>query len=159
MIMHAVHNHAMAAKPARHHRIRELLTRSRIDSQDRLQALLRADGIEVTQATLSRDLHQLGVLKGPEGYVLNGAPVDPHAHAPELRRAMAALAISVRHGGTTVVIKTGPGEASALALALDRSELAGVLGTVAGDDTVFIAAATAQDAAKLNRELSKLAQP
>lgn len=157
MIMHLVHNHAMSGKPARHHRIRELIAAGRFENQDRLQAALRHAGIEVTQATLSRDLRELGVLKGSEGYVLAGATAAPAPGGGEaLRRALGTFAASIRHGGTMVVIRTGPGQASAMALELDRAELAGVLGTVAGDDTVFIAAETGPEAGKLARELARL---
>src|SRR5262245_38820066 len=99
----------MAGKPARHHRIRELIRTSRVESQDRLQTLLRQDGLDVTQATLSRDLRELGVLKGRGGYVLPGeAEREPVPNGDGLRRALSVFAASVRHGGTLVVLKTGP---------------------------------------------------
>ncbi|MCC6676797.1 MAG: arginine repressor [Phycisphaerales bacterium] len=154
----------MSGKPARHHRIRELISGGRIDSQDRLQSALRHDGIEVTQATLSRDLRELGVLKGSQGYVMAPAaelgPARPagtveRAGHGGLRRALDAFAVSIRHGGTLVIIRTGPGQAAPMALELDRSGLDGVLGTVAGDDTVFIAMGTIAEAGKLARELTK----
>lgn len=154
-----MHNHALTGKPARHSLIRSLIGAARVDSQDRLQSLLHDEGIDVTQATLSRDLRELGVLKGASGYVLESQPSrngDSAISTEGLRRALAAFAIAVRYGGTTVVVKTGPGQASALALELDRANLHGVLGTVAGDDTVFVATGTAQEAGKLSRELSKL---
>lgn len=144
----------MSGKAARLRQIRELILAGPIESQDRLQVALREQGIEVTQATLSRDLRELGVLKGPDGYVLAG-PDERRARSPDgLRRAMSEFAAAVSHGGTLVVVRTGPGQASALALELDRAGLAGVLGTVAGDDTVFIATGTAQEAGTLARELS-----
>lgn len=146
----------MHAKPARHHRIRELIGAGRIESQDRLQSALRHEGIEVTQTTLSRDLREMGVLKGAGGYILPGAAEPAPAGADGLRRALAAFAVSIRHGGTIVVIRTGPGQASAMALELDRAGLAGALGTVAGDDTVFIAAGSGPGAGKLARELTAL---
>lgn len=151
----------MHGKPARHYRIRELVAGGGIDNQDRLQAELRRDGIEVTQATLSRDLRELGVLKGAGGYVLTAgadAGVSAGVGAPGasgLRRAIDSFVVSIKHGGTTVVVRTGPGQAAPVALELDRAGLEGVLGTVAGDDTVFIATGTAGEAAKLARELSK----
>lgn len=154
-----MHNHEVTAKPTRHHRIRELIARSRVESQDRLQLLLQEEGIEVTQATLSRDLRELGVLKGPQGYVLAGATrAEPAGNIEGLRRALATFAISIRAGGTLVILRTGPGQASALALELDRSAMPGVLGTVAGDDTVFVASETAPDAGRICRELTRLAQ-
>lgn len=155
MFMHCVNNHAMSGKPARHHRIRELISGGRIDSQDRLQAALRHDGIEVTQATLSRDLRELGVLKGSQGYVLAPTAEPGPAGHDGLRRALDTFAVSIRHGGTLVIIRTGPGQAGPIALELDRAALDGVLGTVAGDDTVFIAMGTIPEAGKLARELVK----
>jgi transcriptional regulator of arginine metabolism len=146
----------MPGKPARHRRIRELIAAGPVESQDRLQSALRADGFDVTQATLSRDLRELGVLKGSEGYVLPQAASAGPAIAPTggLRAALESFVVAIRHGGTLVVIQTGPGQASAMALELDRARLEGVLGTVAGDDTVFIATGTAHEAGKLARELS-----
>jgi transcriptional regulator of arginine metabolism len=131
-----------------------LLEQRRPRSQEELAAMLRREGIEATQATLSRDLRELGVLKGPEGYTL---PRGQAAPAVELREAAGAYLLSAQTAGTVVVLRTGPGQASALALQIDRSALDGAVGTVAGDDTIFIAAKSARDAARIARILQELA--
>lgn len=119
--------------------------------------MLRRDGIEATQATLSRDLRELGVLKGPAGYTLPSEG-GQRAGGRELREAAAAYLLSVQPAGNLVVLRTGPGQASALALEVDRCGFDGVVGTVAGDDTIFIAAKSARLAIRLARALSELAQ-
>lgn len=142
----------MPDKNARQSLIRRLLERSRVESQDHLQRMLRNEGVEATQATLSRDLRELGVLKGPAGYTL--AEHNPAAVAEtSLDRALREFLVGVRCGGNLVILRTGPGQANALALELDRSELPGALGTVAGDDTIFMAAATDRDAQRLLGDL------
>lgn len=149
----------MAGKPRRHHRIAELLRRERIASQDALRERLGRDGIAVTQATLSRDLHELGVVKGPAGYVLPQGAVPPGqgAAAGSLGAALGASVSRVDHAGTLVVLHTGPGRAPLVALEIDRAPPSGVVGTVAGDDTVFIAVRSGGDAARLARDLRKAA--
>jgi transcriptional regulator of arginine metabolism len=153
--MHVLHNHAVSIKTRRQSRLRTLLEQRHPRSQEQLASMLRREGIEATQATLSRDLRELGVLKGPQGYKLPGDPT----HRPggrELREAAAAYLLSVRPAGNLVVLRTGPGQASALALEIDRSAFEGAVGTVAGDDTIFIAAQTPRIATRLARELSDL---
>jgi transcriptional regulator of arginine metabolism len=152
-----MNSYAMNEKPARHARIRDLLSRTRIHSQEELQRLLRAQGVNATQATLSRDLRELGVLKGPEGYRLSEGgtghnPVDDR----ELQRALMAYMRGGNQAGNLVVLRTGPGHAQALALELDKSRLPETLGTVAGDDTIFVATGSGRQAARLLSRLSKL---
>lgn len=155
----------MAGKPRRHHRIAELLRRERIASQDALRERLVRDGIAVTQATLSRDLHELGVVKGPAGYILpqgaapagQGGAVRSAAQAGNLGAALSASVSRIDHAGTLVVLHTGPGRAPLVALEIDRAPPGGVVGTVAGDDTVFIAVRSGADAARLARDLRRAA--
>lgn len=147
----------MSGKPRRRHRITELLDRHRVTSQEQLQALLAADGIEATQATISRDLRDLGVVKGPTGYHLPGRAAPAEPGADELERALASFLISADAAGNLVVLRTGPGRAQALALDLDRASLRGVLGSVAGDDTIFLAARTPAEAARLLHYLRRAA--
>jgi transcriptional regulator of arginine metabolism len=145
----------MSIKTRRQSRLRMLLEQRRPRSQEELAALLRREGIEATQATLSRDLRELGVLKGPEGYTLPQA--QPAAGGHELREAAGAYLISAKAAANFVVVRTGPGQASALALQIDHAGLDGMVGTVAGDDTIFVAAKSARDAARLARSLEELA--
>ncbi|MEL6329274.1 MAG: hypothetical protein AAFR38_06395 [Planctomycetota bacterium] len=127
--------------------IRKLLGSHEIASQAELLELLRAQGLEATQATVSRDLRALGVVKGPAGYRL---PEDigeaSEASADALDEVFAEHVLSVRPAVNLVVLKTGPGRAQFVAVELDRRPPEGVAGTVAGDDTIFIAAETVKRA-------------
>ncbi|MCA9284373.1 MAG: hypothetical protein KDA22_04110 [Phycisphaerales bacterium] len=160
----------MNQRTRRQHAIRQLLQRERIGNQEELRKRLRQVGIRAEQATLSRDLHALGVVKGPDGYVLPDA-LGSSSTAAGVRReeladmvqrflgpvAAAADGAAIEHAGNLVVLRTGPGRAQPLALALDRSRLRGMLGTIAGDDTIFIAARTERDAGRLADLLSAIA--
>ena len=113
---------------------------------------MRQQGLRVTQATLSRDLRALGALKGPEGYVLPGAEAahtKPHRDDEQVRKAVTSYMLSAKRAGTMTVLRTGPGQASALALVIDRANWADIVGTVAGDDTVFVATDTVHQAGRL----------
>ncbi|MBL8759779.1 MAG: hypothetical protein JNL50_00610 [Phycisphaerae bacterium] len=129
----------MSDKLRRHLVVRRLLQRGGVASQDELQRLLHDHAIEITQATLSRDLRELGVLKGPGGYVLpeSGAPSAAEAGAATL--VLRSYLRDAVPAGTLVVAKTGPGQAPALALEFDRGAWPEIVGTIAGDDTVFLA--------------------
>lgn len=149
------------SRPERHTLIAELLASGPISSQEELRLLLAERGIEVTQATLSRDLRELGVVKGPAGYVLLGPvgrssgassggtarPVSPIAGA--LDRVLGDYSRSAAQAGNLVVLKTGAGHAQVVAIELDRRPPQGVVGTVAGDDTIFVACVDAETAAAL----------
>lgn len=122
--------------------IREVLSSSLVASQDELRRKLRRRGIEVTQATLSRDIHELQLLKGPEGYSLpNGhrgtAPAADDA-PPSLKEMIDSFGLRVRQAMNQVVIGTAMGGAQPLAAALDREGWSEVVGTLAGDDTVLV---------------------
>lgn len=142
-------------------RIAALIGANQLWSQQELSDLLRRrEGIEVTQATLSRDLAELGVVKGPSGYMLPGAaPALPAGDREALlATALRQHLVSVTRGGTMVVLRTPSGHANSLAIELDRAGLPGALGTIAGDDTVFVAAKDADAAASLARTLERLAR-
>ena len=139
---------ALATKAARQGRITELIRDRVIRSQTELADLLAFGGIEVTQATLSRDLEELGALKlrGVDG----GAPVYriPEDGGPRpmvggtsrLARLLAELLLSHEGSGNLTVLRTPPGAAQFLASAIDRASLAEVAGTIAGDDTILVVA-------------------
>lgn len=142
-------------------RIVALVGANQVWSQQELAELLRRrEGITVTQATLSRDLAELGVVKGPSGYMLPGAPsaLPPADREAFLATALRQHLVSVSRGGTLVVLKTPSGHANSLAIELDRAGPAGILGTIAGDDTIFVAAKDADAAATLARTLERLAR-
>ena len=138
-------------KGARQHKIVELLARHQVRSQTELADLLAEAGVAVTQATLSRDLLDLDAVKVrvASGVLVYAVPAEGGDRTPvtagessasgaRLARFAADLLVSADHSGNLVVLRTPPGAAQLLASALDKSELAGVLGTIAGDDTVLV---------------------
>jgi transcriptional regulator of arginine metabolism len=139
-------------RSARHARIVEIVARQPVRSQAELAALLAGEGIVVTQATLSRDLDELGAVKlrGPDGgvpvYVIpeDGAPppVRPLGETapPRLTRLLGELLVHADASGNLAVLRTPPGAAQFLASALDRAGLPDIVGTIAGDDTVIVVA-------------------
>ena len=147
----------MADKPRRQQRILELVQARPIASQEALAAALRQEGVEATQATLSRDLRELGVVKGPGGYMIPREPGPALPANGELARAVRTYLVRAESAGNLAVLHTGPGRAPLLALEIDRARLKPVLGTVAGDDTIFIAARTSREAGRVLRELRQMA--
>jgi len=136
-------------KAARHARIVELIRGRAVRAQTELADLLAAEGVQVTQATLSRDLDELGAVKvraadGVPAYVIpedGNAVLRPSEATPaRLQRLLRELLTGVDASGNVVVLRTPPGAAQFLASALDRSGLADVVGTIAGDDTILVVA-------------------
>lgn len=140
------------------HRRRELiidlLGRGPVESQERLSETLSRQGVKATQATISRDLREIGAVKGPDGYVLPAA--QPSGIELGLERALKGFVKGVDRGATLVVLRTGPGHAALVALELDRSPPNGVIGTIAGDDTIFIATRSERAAVQLLHRLRTL---
>jgi transcriptional regulator of arginine metabolism len=142
----------MASKAARHARIVTILNGRRVRSQAELAAALNDEGFDVTQATLSRDLEELGAVKlrTPDGglpsYVVpeDGAPLTARtandAPPQRLARLIDELLVSAEASANLVVLRTPPGAAHFLASAVDRAGLPDVLGTIAGDDTILVVA-------------------
>ena len=140
-----------ATKTARQARIRALLTGLSVRSQAELAALLADEGVQATQATLSRDLVELGAvrMRGKDGALVYAVPSEGGERAPKtgvtqevldarLARLCGELLVTAEASGNVVVLRTPPGAANFLALAIDHSVLPSVLGTIAGDDTVMI---------------------
>jgi transcriptional regulator of arginine metabolism len=127
-------------KSQRHAAILGLVRHHRIESQERLRGLLRAEGFDVTQATLSRDIRELGLAKvaDPSGGAHYAPPPVADPVHPSLGQLVAALALSVDGVGPLLVVRTPAGSANALGSALDRAAWPGVVGTVAGDDTLLM---------------------
>jgi transcriptional regulator of arginine metabolism len=129
-----------------------------VPSQQALRRLLRARGFAVTQPTLSRDLRDLGLARTPAGYA---APAGPPAAPPAARRAaaldqvLARGVLAVRAAGALVVLRTPPAGAHPVARAVDEAGLPDAVGTVAGDDTVFVACPDAAAARRLERRLRR----
>ncbi|MDA8149009.1 MAG: arginine repressor [Actinomycetota bacterium] len=132
-------------KQQRLHRVVKLLETKAVGSQTHLVELLAAEGIDATQATVSRDLEELGALKvrlpgGDTAYALPELPSHQVAPEDHLRRVLGDWVVEVDHSANLVVLRTPPGSAHVVGSALDRSGFPGVIGTVAGDDTVLVVA-------------------
>jgi transcriptional regulator of arginine metabolism len=150
------------SKTQRQHRIARLLADRPVASQAQLVELLAADGVVATQATVSRDLDELGAIKVrvPGGELVYAIPehpaeqVVPHEH---LRRVLGDWAVEIGASGNLVLLRTPPGSAHVVASALDRAAFPGVLGTVAGDDTVLVVVAAGYEGDELADRLRGLA--
>jgi transcriptional regulator of arginine metabolism len=116
-------------------------------TQEEVVELMAGRGVEVSQVTLSRDLRELGVVKSPQGYRELGTAPAPSREA--LLRTLREFVVAVETAQNLVVLKTNPGGAAAVALGLDRAGWRELVGTVAGDDTIFAATATAVAAKRL----------
>ena len=150
------------AKTQRQHRIARLLEAQGVSSQSQVVDLLAAEGVLATQATVSRDLEELGAVKvrvpgGETVYAIPEQPKDRVAPEEHLKRAFSEWVVEVAHSGNIVVLRTPPGSAHVVASALDRPGLNGVLGTVAGDDTLFVLVSERTEARSVARKLSALA--
>ena len=133
--------------------IREVVSSAPVASQDELRRKLRRRGIHVTQATLSRDIHELRLSKGPGGYSLpngNGsagaAVAAEEDQPPTLREMIDSFVLHARRAMNQVVLKTVMGGAQPVAAAMDREGWAEVVGTIAGDDTVLVICSDARAA-------------
>lgn len=142
---HGEHTEAVPrTKAARQHRIGRLLAARSVRSQTELSGLLAAEGVTVNQATLSRDLDELGALKqrtadGSLAYVIPGECSDRGARTDaRLLRMLEDLLLGAEASANLVVLRTPPGGAQLLASALDRAALPGTLGTIGGDDTILV---------------------
>ncbi|WP_206037913.1 arginine repressor [Rhodococcus sp. HNM0569] len=153
-------------RAGRQARIVALLSAHPVRSQTELAALLAAEGIEATQATLSRDLEELGAVKlraadgGAGVYVVpeDGNPVRGVSGGTDrLSRLLGDLLVSTDASGTMAVLRTPPGAAHYLASALDRAALPEVVGTIAGDDTIFVMAREPMSGAELAAKIESLA--
>ena len=134
---------ATLGKPQRQHRIARLLEEQAISSQVQLVELLASDGVVATQATVSRDLEELGAVKvripgGTTAYAIPEHAKERSAPDDHLRRVMGEFVVEVSHSANLVVLRTPPGSAHVVGSALDRAGLPDILGTVAGDDTVLV---------------------
>ena len=152
----------MVAKPQRQHRIVKLLAEQAVTSQAHLVDLLAAEGVQATQATVSRDLDDLGAIKvrvagGDTVYAIPELPTEQRAPEDHLRRVFGDWVVEVAHSGNLVVLRTPPGSAHVVGSALDRAGLPDVLGTVAGDDTLFVVVAEELGGAAVAQRLSELA--
>lgn len=140
--------------------IRDVVGKSLVTSQDELRRKLRRRGIHVTQATLSRDIHELRLFKGPGGYSLsNGhrgttAAAEPEDDAPpSIEEMIESFGLRAKQAMNQVVVRTVMGGAQPVAAALDREKWPEVVGTVAGDDTVLVICADLRRAGEIEARL------
>ena len=152
----------VASKVQRQQTIVTLIGRHAVTNQPQLVELLAAEGIAATQATVSRDLDDLGAVKVrvPGGETVYAIPeYEPARIAPEdqLRRVMGEWVAEVRRSGNLIILRTPPGCAHVVASALDRSGIDGVIGTVAGDDTLLVVAEEDVGGPELAARLKELA--
>jgi transcriptional regulator of arginine metabolism len=156
-----------STRAGRQARIVTLLATNQVRSQPELASLLAAEGIDVTQATLSRDLDELGAVKlraadgGVGVYVVpeDGSPVRGVSGGTDrLTRLLGELLVSTDSSGNQAVLRTPPGAAHYLASALDRASLREVVGTIAGDDTIFMIAREPTTGSELADKIEKLAR-
>ena len=149
-------------KDLRHNAIREVVAHSRVTNQDELRRKLRRRGFQVTQATLSRDIHELRLFKGPAGYSLpngteNGAAAAVEDDAPPtLEEMFESFGLRVRRAMNQVIVRTVMGGAQPVAAALDRQDWAEVVGTIAGDDTVLVICRDQRRAGEVESRLRKV---
>jgi transcriptional regulator of arginine metabolism len=151
-------------KHQRQHRIARILEAQPVTNQGQLVELLASEGIEATQTTVSRDLEELGALKvrlpgGESAYALAELPTQQIVPSEHLRRVLGEWVVEMQPSGNLVVLRTPPGCAHVVASALDRSATPGLLGTVAGDDTVLLVVAEDQGGSAMVERLQSLIEP
>ncbi|HUU34124.1 MAG TPA: arginine repressor [Vicinamibacterales bacterium] len=150
-------------KARRQAAVLDIVSRDAVRSQEQLRQRLSARGFDVTQATLSRDIKELGLVKRAADGAYQSAPDEDGARPPTeqarhtLQRALIDYLAGIQQSQQLLVLKTGAGEAQLLALAIDRARLADVLGTIAGDDTVLVIARAAGAARHLVQQFEGLA--
>ncbi len=146
-------------KHARHAAIRELVREGRYTSQEELREALAERDFDVTQATLSRDIRELRLIKVPDAEGGSAYTLPPEAwdQTPKLERLLANLFVGAEGTGNLLVVKTLAGGAQPVAVAIDWEEWPEVLGTIAGDDTILIILRDARHLANVQRRLEELA--
>jgi transcriptional regulator of arginine metabolism len=144
------------SKLARQNRILDLVQEEPLASQDELRLRLSRLGFKVTQATLSRDIHELGLVKSPEGYMAPAGETAPDAGAPRIARLLREFVIQLRGAQNLLVLKTTPGSAQPVAAGIDGENWPEILGTVAGDDTILVICPDRKGARQLAVRLEEL---
>lgn len=140
-------------KQQRHAAIRELLSRNNVANQDDLRIRLAGRGFHVTQATLSRDIHEMRLSKGPAGYALPGSDNDEEDSLPGIREVLQSFGLEVRQAINLLVLVTTTGSAQPIAAGIDYEDWPEVVGTIAGDDTVLIICADEKEARALKKRI------
>ncbi len=149
-------------KQLRQRAIRDLLEQRPIRTQQELAAALRDRGFRATQATISRDVGELGLIKvthdGTQAYALPPRLSEGEASGEDrLRALLRDLPVEIRESGLLLILRTLPGSAHAIAAALDRTRWPEVVGSIAGDDTVFVALSDEDARTRIRRRIERLA--
>jgi transcriptional regulator of arginine metabolism len=127
----------MISKKARQGRILEIVRKNNVGSQEELSVLLQKESIDVTQSTLSRDIREVGLVKVRGRYQISGE-INTAPPNELLRRAFEQFVIRTGVSGNILMIRTSPGNAHSIGVVLDSAQWPEILGTVAGDDTIFV---------------------
>jgi transcriptional regulator of arginine metabolism len=144
------------SKTARQKAILDLLDEGPVESQDMLQHRLERKGFDVGQATLSRDIHELNLVKGTDGYRRAGENINAESVLPSVMHLARQFVIEIRQAQNLLVLKTTVGSAQPVAAALDASHWPEVVGTLAGDDTVLVIATDKKKAHALAGRIREL---
>ncbi|HEX3470584.1 MAG TPA: ArgR family transcriptional regulator [Silvibacterium sp.] len=149
---------SILTKYDRHNAIRDLVASTAVGSQDELRRKLVRRGFDVTQATVSRDIHELRLYKGPNGYALpNGVdPDDGDDDMPSIHEVLESFGLKVKQAQNQLVLITTNGGAQPVALAIDNEDWDEVVGTIAGDDTILIICPDQKRASALRGRLEEM---
>lgn len=148
----------MITRAKRREFILDLVSRNEIENQEQLQELLRVEGVETTQATISRDLRDLSISKGPRGYAVVKLDEVSRIDLAELQQMLKDYAQKIERAGTLVVVRTQPGHARPLSMKIDQANFPQSAGSIAGDDAIFIATKSASQATEIRRLLRDLSR-
>jgi transcriptional regulator of arginine metabolism len=140
-------------KKLRHNAIKDLLVTTSVINQGELRKKLAGKGIHVTQATLSRDIRDLKLMKGPSGYTLPVTPDSADDDLPEIAGVLHDFGLEVRQSQNLLIVLTTMGGAQPVAASLDYEEWSEVVGTIAGDNTVLIICPDTRNAAALRTRI------
>lgn len=140
------------SKSYRHGQILKLIRSKRISTQEELAQGLKKRGLHTTQVTLSRDIRELRLVKTLEGY----AESSPEEARPHVATLAAEFLQDVRSAQNLVVLRTAPGHANSVAVALDNEEWPEIVGTIAGDDTILVIAQDTQTASRIHKKFLTL---
>jgi transcriptional regulator of arginine metabolism len=143
-------------KQIRHNAIRQLILTQPISNQEELRRLLMKRGFEVTQATLSRDLHEMRLYKGPDGYRAPAVAVEEDDDRPGMDEVLRSFGLKVKQAMNQLVLLTTDGSAQPVAVAIDYEELDEVVGTIAGDNTVLVICPDTRNATLLRTRLEEM---
>ena len=143
-------------KVYRRTQILDVLRTDKVATQEALRRKLMRRGIHVTQATVSRDIEDLGLVKTREGYRLPEAAERAAPPQPTLSIVLKEFLTDARQAGNLVILKTHPGNAHSVAVALDAEPWSEVVGTIAGDDTIFVATRNSRQAVQIRRRILAL---